>query len=102
MNPLEHMLNVWRIAALDLQFKLIAPFELYDGIEKVSCFALVPEFGSSKGMVIFTEFVKENCKLATSQGYGYTCLSVSDEPYCREDFESMLSDWGCTGEKPRA
>ena len=94
MNIVERMSEVWREAANELSFKFVSPFSFAEGARAIHCFGCLPEFGSSQGMVVFTEFNAEHCRLAQVHGYGYSCLSPSEEPFEREVFVAILNDWG--------
>ena len=94
MHIVEAMLSTWREAASDLSVQFTAPFALHGAMGEVSCFGHLPEFGSPRGIVVFTAFDAEHCKLAQSQGYAFSCTTENAEPYDREGFEDMLNDWG--------
>ena len=94
MGPFDTMLKAWRDASLDLDFQFVAPFVLRNARHEVNAFGHVPEFGSHMGMVIFTTFIAENCHFAESLGFGYSCISISDETYDRTSFIDLLNDWG--------
>lgn len=94
MNTSESILSTWSRAASDLEFQFISPIVLLDGEIEITCFAHLPQFGSSKGVIVFTEFDDNHCKLAQLQGFAYSCIVEQAEQYDRNAFIDMLNDWG--------
>ena len=94
------MLLSWREAASDLGFVFTAPFILRIGELSIACFGHVASFGSPGGVAVFTAYNPDHCRVASEQGYAYSCISESHEPYVRSSFVDMLNDWGwCSSEQ---
>ena len=91
MNTLDHMTAVWRQAAHDLGFKLIAPFTLADEERTLSYPGLIPQFGSPKGMLVIVGLhYDDHVRVAQQQGYGYSCFSEDSQPYDRDAFPPAM------------
>jgi hypothetical protein len=98
MSVVSEQLRQWKIAAEELGFKIEAPFILETPKGTFQYFARLPEFGSEKGMLISVgKHDRESSAVAIECGYGISNLSEHDEPYDREVFVDMLSDWSWTG-----
>src|SRR5689334_10757702 len=99
-RTIEH----WREAADDLGFRFIASFTLEDAGETLTYLGWLPQFGSEYGMLIITsESLEEQQRLmdaAKARGFGYSCMSASDEPYDREVIIDVLNDWGWASSEP--
>jgi hypothetical protein len=91
----------WLTAAEDLGIRVIVPFALITELgERVEFDAAVHGFGSPKGMLLMSEWDAAKANLASSQGYGYSCMDAG--AYDRESMMETLRDWGWSalGEKP--
>ena len=102
MRMLMQMRRVWQQAAEDLNFRFISPFALPDGDNERECFGYLPDFGSSRGLVVLDDLDSTLWKLAQSQGHSFSCLAQSDAPYDRESFVDMLNDWRWHGAAAQA
>ena len=110
MTPLELTTALWREAARDLEFTFVTPFTLPDDHDTLSYLGLVAEFGSELGTLIISDeepFDVERqsrfCRVATEHGYGYSCMSLisEPEPYDREGFIQLLTEWSWAGAPER-
>jgi hypothetical protein len=88
------MRGTWLQAADDFGFEFVTPFIAHVAGDRVESFGLLPEFGAEQGMVVLLECDQAKCDALVESGYGYSCPSLSDEPYDRESFIELLSDWG--------
>jgi hypothetical protein len=99
-RTIEH----WRQAFDDLGFRFEAPFTLEDAGETLRYLGWLPQFGGQYGMLIITsESLEEQQRLmdaARARGFGYSCMSASDEPYDREVTIDVLNDWGWASSEP--
>ena len=86
----------WQRAAVELDFCFVSPFEFGPPDARYSCFAHVPEFGSANGMIVMLEYDQAMVRAAQTNGFGYSCLTDSSEPYNAQDFIDVLNDWGWT------
>lgn len=106
MTEREFTIEVWREAARDLEISFTAPFTLRDGKDTLSYVGLVSEFGSDLGtLIIESENDPERDRLmrmALEHGYGYSCMSMSREPYDREVMIDVLNDWSWCGPADKA
>ena len=91
---MEQLRDAWKRAAKDLNIKVIVPFVL----ESAEYVALVPGFGTPKGMLILSSWQSEMARLAWENGYGYSCVSIASYGvYERQLFIEKLTDWGWHG-----
>jgi hypothetical protein len=88
------MRSVWLQAAEDLEFEFTTPFRVNLLRRQVSAFGLLPEFGAERGMVVLLEYEKAECDALLESGYGFSCFSLTNEPYDRDSFVEILRDWG--------
>jgi hypothetical protein len=87
----------WRQAAADLGFRFVSPFTLEKGGALIEFVGHLPEFGSSKGMLVFADpCTSAQFEAAEDGGFGYSCVTV-DAVYDRASFAVMLRDWGWSG-----
>jgi hypothetical protein len=96
------MRRVWQHASEDLNFRFVSPFVLRDGDSERECFGFLPDFGSTRGLVVLTDHASTLWQLAQAQGVGFSCLTSSDAPYDRDSFIDMLNDWGWHGPSGQA
>jgi hypothetical protein len=78
MNSDPPSILKWQRAATELGFELVVPFTLSNGGEAIEFPALVPQFGSAKGMLIMFEYsadAAQAAQAAQAAGYGFSCLS---------------------------
>ena len=87
-------LVAWKTAALDLGFVFTSLFILKHDGKAFTFFGHLPQFGAKAGMLVLTEYDSAQCEVASTCGFGYSCISESDEPYERQDFIDLLNDWG--------
>jgi hypothetical protein len=105
MKPIKEVQGAWRIAAKELGFEFVAPFEIEDGCERVQFHGYVRDFGGSKGAVFlvcesFREEVGRPLSLATKKGYFHSQISADVyRAFDREVFLEVLRDWGWFGAK---
>jgi hypothetical protein len=95
MNLVDQMTSVWRQASHDLGFEFVAPFALPDGERTLHYLGLVPQFGTSKGMLVIVGLrADDHMRVAQQNGYGFSCFHEHFEPYERDSFIDILNDWG--------
>ena len=94
MNSDPTSILKWQRAATELGIEFVAPFTLSNGGEAIEFPALVPEFGSAKGMLIMFEYSADAAQAAQAAGYGFSCLSKLEANYDVRDFADVLNDWG--------
>ena len=94
-------LRKWRQAADELGCMLVSPYELRSATGAIVIYAaLLPEFGSERGMLVITECdYAEATRVAREQGFGFSVLS-NDSANDRDSFVEMLCDWGWTSRQP--
>ena len=105
MTTLEQTaIERWREAANDLRFRFVAPYTLQDAGESLTYLGWFPQFGSDYGMLIISdESAQPQRRLieaAAERGFGYSCMTPSDEPYDREVITDVLNDWGWASSEP--
>ena len=82
--------------------QISAPFNVAvnDGTELQAAF-LVRSFGAERGMLVFrnTDEVTRHHDALLQLGYGYSVIDspLENEPYDRDDYVALLSDWGWSG-----
>ena len=95
----QKIADAWLRASPDLGIEIISPFLLSapDG-QLVEYVALVPQFGSRRGMLLIFEDQGGLCaRIAVASGYGYSCLNLFTYGlYDRDVFIDALNDWGWT------
>ena len=101
MTEREFTIEVWREAARDLGFTFIAPFTLPDGDDTLAYVGLVAEFGSHRGTLIVeggpSDEQSRLLRVASDLGYGFSCMSMSYDPYDRDVTIEVLNDWSWCG-----
>lgn len=88
--------------AKELGLEVVSPYVITDTSgESVTFPALLPKFGSQKGMLVLPiPYSKKSVELATANGFGYSGIEYSSESTGdRESFIDMLRDWSWTGAK---
>ncbi|MEO6036370.1 MAG: hypothetical protein ABIQ35_14040 [Verrucomicrobiota bacterium] len=94
-------IEVWREAARDLGFTFISPFTLPDGDDTLAYVGLVAEFGSHRGTLIIEDSSGNEqsrlMRIASDLGYGFSCMSMSHEPYDRDVKIELLNEWRWCG-----
>jgi hypothetical protein len=100
MSAVEFQLiaNAWLEAGRDLGIEVVSPFLLQspEGRE-LQYVALLPQFGSCKGMLLIETLDWDRANIATSKEYGYSCLTLHTYGvYERSVFVNALFDWGWT------
>jgi hypothetical protein len=98
MNNSSTTLRNWEQASRELEFEFVSPFELRLPNGFISCFGAVTQFGGKRGLIIMLNYDEGLAIAAQEIGYGYSCLSDSDEPYDVDSFIEVLNDWGWTCE----
>ena len=96
MTPSDRISKAWEIAAADLGFAFVSPFELKEEGRTIRYAGLVRDFGSEKGMLIFVSEKFETepwASAAQKKGFGYSCLGQTYESYDKEEFIAALDDW---------
>jgi len=94
----------WEAARDDLGIEIVAPYEVDLGNNiKFRAEVLVKNFGGEKGMLIVTDYnaIEPYAEQLVSLGYGWSVLEEPTEPYNREIFIHMLSEWEWTGDEAR-
>jgi hypothetical protein len=98
----EALSEVWRLAALDLDVEVIAPFE-FPGAESgevARCVAFVAGFGSPEGTVVVGRHASTGHVRALADARGMFLSMVDEqafEEYDRVLFIDTLNDWGWHG-----
>src|ERR1017187_7500873 len=92
----KQIADAWITAGRNLGIDVISPYILHrNGQPDVEFVALVPQFGSKKGMLLLATIDWSLMELATENGFGYSCLNVeSYGNYVRGHFIDTLNDWG--------
>jgi hypothetical protein len=90
--------NVWQEAGADLGIQVTAPFQIATADGEFSFDALVHDFGSELGMLLFETWSDEKARVAKMLGYGYCCLGAGK--YDRAETIATLQDWGWSGSSP--
>jgi len=99
---LSRLLQVWEVAAEDLQIEIMSPFflSLPSGAH-VEVLVLVKKFGADKGMLVLTDYseIEYYINELENEGYGFSVFDEprEDESYSRKDFIELLEDWGWSG-----
>lgn len=99
MIPLEQVQESWRVAAKELGFDFIAPFDVEEDGSKTRYHGLVRHFGGENGTLIFAS---ERCdedlgpfsQLAKKKGFFFSCIGMVYRSYDRKEFIATLDDWG--------
>jgi hypothetical protein len=101
----SNLINCWKEAAEDLNFKIITPFILLTSDNtKISFPVLIEKFGSKLGTLVLSN--EDMTNFYVPREYGYYCSVLSDEGYSiykRDYIIDTLNDWGYFGddsEKP--
>src|SRR5689334_18463920 len=81
MNAVEKAQYAWRVAAKELGFEFVAPFEVQDAGEAVRFHGNVPHFGGPKGAVFlvcetFSEKVGPAVAVAKKTGHFHSLISA--------------------------
>jgi hypothetical protein len=105
-NILARASECWGEACRRLGVRIVAPYILEVGQEKLTCIGFLPNFGKSKGMIIAAmdlPSVKPNRRLAHLAGeFGLFCSHVNATPFAtgkieERVFTEALEDWGYFG-----
>ena len=84
----------WLEAKEKLGIEVIAPYKFeLDGVS-VAAIAYLPDFGSSKGTLVFE--IAENSHLNLAKSHGYFCSELNPEIYGyfkHQQFQEALNDW---------
>ncbi len=88
--------RAWIEAGRRMGFRVIAPFVFRFSGREHSCVALLPDFGSAKGMLIRSQnadgtFMSD----ASEAGFGFTHVEIAGAS--NQGLIDMLSDWGWAG-----
>jgi hypothetical protein len=101
MTAKEFTVESWQEASKDLGFKFISPFDLKNGNEMLSYIGWLPDFGSRHGMLIIDDADRENrdrlMKAASTNKFGFSCMTMGYDAYDRCVTIEVLNDWGWTG-----
>ncbi|MDT3740776.1 MAG: hypothetical protein RO257_14900 [Candidatus Kapabacteria bacterium] len=91
----------WYIAAKEFNFKIITPFKFNFKNKEKTIFALLPNFGSEKGMIIDLIYPPEFStdieivEWANENSYFYSFINIESYlNYDKEVFNETLNDWG--------
>jgi hypothetical protein len=96
MGGAEALAAKWMKVGDDLGIEVVAPYWLRSPRGNYEFACLLPEFGSSRGMVLMADFDREAAEAAASEGFGYSCLTPEsvNVDYAIE----CLLDWGWSNE----
>lgn len=99
----DHMIQAWRLAAVDLRVRVTAPFRLILEDKQVDVIALVHDFGSSSGTIVGTLDAEGDILANLASPTDYFVSLVNPEcysTYARERFIDTLNDWQYFGHLP--
>ena len=92
----SHLGQSWLEAGVDLGLRVVSPFVLTTELgESISYDAVVCDFGSERGMLLMEKWDEAKARIATENGYGYSCMSAGQ--YQRSGTIEVLRDWGWSG-----
>lgn len=100
---MSNLLNTWKVVAETLDLDLIEKFsfQVKSG-NLIEASFLLKNFGAEHGMLIFSDYekIKPYVNEIVDRGYGFSVLSEpkSESIIDINDFISLLSDWGWSGE----
>lgn len=97
----EAVIDAWRKAAEDLNIDVVAPFDWCGEGRHYQFIALVKGFGSSLGTLV-ADIVDEDDSSDIADASGCYWSAISRESYSnydRDEFISMLNDWGWFGKE---
>jgi hypothetical protein len=102
----EFLVNAWRQAADDLGITLRAPYILEpgSGTDGIECIALIEDFGSSNGTVVFGRHSASELARSTAKEQGRFVSLLDEDSYSSYDrslFIETLNDWGWFGDPDR-
>jgi hypothetical protein len=95
--------NAWRVAAKELGFEFVAPFDVQVGSAQAQFHGYVPNFGSVNGAVFLVcETFREDhgslISVAKKSGYFHSEISAKVyRAFDRDVFLEVLRDWGWFG-----
>ena len=101
---MSRLLQHWRAASADLGLRLKEAFVVDLGPNGIlEADLLVEDFGAPKGMLVFSDFravTTASGRILDQLGYGYSVMGEPrpEEDYSRDEFVSVLSDWGWSGD----
>ena len=84
MDSIDNLLLNWRQASTDLGFRLIAPFVLQANGHDIAAPALVPDFGGSRGTVVFSLDQRADAQAVLDAGFRVSFLNDDGLPYQRQ------------------
>jgi hypothetical protein len=104
MTATHQLGNQWLHAASRLDIECVAPYTLNCPDGRCFQFAcLLPQFGSTKGMLLAATYDTAAARAAAELGHGYSCL----DPHATEesDLDSYIDclrdwRWAATGREP--
>src|SRR5438045_1707057 len=103
MSAVDDVQRAWQVAAKELGFEFVAPFEVPNAGGAMRLHGHVRDFGGPKGAVfLICETFRENVgpALAVAKQNGYFHSLISADVYRafdREAFIELLRDWGWFG-----
>lgn len=101
----EELREYWLRMGNEIGFKIIAPYVLNYNNKELNCFAFLPNFGSSRGMIldiIFAPDYETDREISDAcNGLGLYFSFISYDSFITADkkgFCDALVDWGYFGE----
>jgi hypothetical protein len=86
-------LHKWKAVAQDLGIEIEAPFSLDHHDSQFTYVARLPQFGSSRGMLVMPINEPAAAVAATDNGFGYSVVELGSD-IDREAVIEMLREWG--------
>lgn len=94
----QAMIEAWRQASMDLEIRLVAPFDLIGYEDRVGqAVAYLPDFGGPRGMIVTG--LDGPTSGSSGEGYYWSRLGDSYSGYDRQLFIDTLNDWGWFGDE---
>lgn len=94
----EAEVAAWKRIAAELKLRIEAPFRFAFENRTYECVALLPDFGSKRGMLIRSNVADASfMRDAEASGFGFSHVDVSHHANELRSAIEMLSDWGFNG-----
>jgi hypothetical protein len=98
----SRLVALWRAAADDLGLSIESPFDLRLPSGPMERWPLVVrDFGARNGMIVLLDYsrIRDRRQEVHDAGFGYSVMEEAGpgDPYVREEFVDLLSDWGWSG-----
>jgi hypothetical protein len=100
----EKLIAAWALASERLGIRVVSPFEFNGSLGSHECIAFLPDFGSSKGMLVQATyppmFATDDALVTDAGKVGYYVSFINANSYATFDiqiFQEALKDWGFYG-----